>query len=475
MINAFHPNLWVDESYSVVLSKHSLSEIWNLGGVDVHPPLYYFLLHIILLFVKPLENEILTIIIARICSSIPTIILGIIGYTHIKKDYGDIAGIVFSVFCLFMPVQLIYSQEIRMYTLLTLLVTLTSIYAQRFIKESSKKNIILFTIFSLASAYTHYYGVLTSVLINIILYICILIKKDKKIVKTLIISTLFQVITYLPWIPNFIIQVQRVSTKFWVWFSFPKTIFETFEFQFTGNNICDWNFIPPIIGILFGITILIYSTITLIKKKYDNKKILALFTIGTYLLVFLIVILISFKKAILYPRYILAVVGLIYLFVSVAISKSHKSIIIIICSIVMILGFETNVKLIRANYDESNMKQVEYLKDNIEKDDIIIYYSLERGSVFTANFPKIKQFLYNETWWPIESYKAYSPILTRIHSLSFLNNHQGIVWIIDDSDGRLSYQISSSMNVTILDQKTFYTAYQKYSYIVTKIKVNNTN
>lgn len=49
-LNIFHTNLWFDEAYSVGISKHSFTEIWNIGGHDVHPVLYYWILHIIGMF-----------------------------------------------------------------------------------------------------------------------------------------------------------------------------------------------------------------------------------------------------------------------------------------------------------------------------------------------------------------------------------------------------------------------------------------
>ena len=44
---AFHEDIWFDESYSVAIAKHNFSEIWNITGNDVHPPLYYWMLHIV--------------------------------------------------------------------------------------------------------------------------------------------------------------------------------------------------------------------------------------------------------------------------------------------------------------------------------------------------------------------------------------------------------------------------------------------
>lgn len=83
MLGVFHTNLWFDESYSVAIAKHSITDIWNITGNDVHPALYYWMLHLLFLI---FGNN---IIVYRIFSAIAVAILGILGYTHIRKDFGD--------------------------------------------------------------------------------------------------------------------------------------------------------------------------------------------------------------------------------------------------------------------------------------------------------------------------------------------------------------------------------------------------
>lgn len=48
-VSIFHSNLWFDEAYSVGLVSKSFGDIWRIGGNDVHPVLYYWLLHIVYL------------------------------------------------------------------------------------------------------------------------------------------------------------------------------------------------------------------------------------------------------------------------------------------------------------------------------------------------------------------------------------------------------------------------------------------
>ena len=56
-IPAIHANLWFDESYSVAISNnHTFSEIWSIGGHDVHPVFYYWMLKIVSIILPPKQK-----------------------------------------------------------------------------------------------------------------------------------------------------------------------------------------------------------------------------------------------------------------------------------------------------------------------------------------------------------------------------------------------------------------------------------
>ena len=158
-IPIFHTGLWFDEAYSVAIANHSFQEIWSIDAHDVHPVLYYWILHIINLIFGN------SVILYRVFSYVCACTIGILGFTHIRKDFGKNVGILFSFFSLFMPVIAMYAGEIRMYSFAMLLVTIMCIYAYRIFKNAEKKQIknwIIFAICSLASAYTHYYGLMAA-------------------------------------------------------------------------------------------------------------------------------------------------------------------------------------------------------------------------------------------------------------------------------------------------------------------------
>ena len=94
-LSTFHSNLWYDESYSVAISNRNFADIWSIGGHDVHPVLYYWILHIIRMI---FGNQIM---IYRLFSVLTISVLGILGFTHIRKDFGKNVGLLFSFFVYF--------------------------------------------------------------------------------------------------------------------------------------------------------------------------------------------------------------------------------------------------------------------------------------------------------------------------------------------------------------------------------------
>ena len=391
-LSAFHENIWFDESYSVSIARHSFSEIWNITGHDVHPPLYYWILHIIWMIFGD-QN-----IACRLFSVLAIAILGVLGYTHIRKDFGEKVGMLFSFLVYFLPVICIYSQEIRMYSLAYLLVTIMAIYAYRFYKsvkdknvmKNQNKNLIIFAIFSILSCYTHYYALATAGLINLILFIFLIknvlkarkqkdldIKDKKEISKPLkkfIIAAIIQVILYIPWLLFLIEQMTRVGGGFWIQLNL-NTLIEVPSFQFRVQTDSTIN-ATAIISLIVSILLYIYIGYRIYKAKKNKEKILpAVISIIIYITVIVAVLIISLiGSPILVGRYLLTLTGLyIFVFAFFMAKEERKWVTKMICAIILILSFIGNYNTIKNNYDTTNQEVMSFMEENIQKGDIIIY------------------------------------------------------------------------------------------------------
>lgn len=451
-LGAFHTNIWFDESYSVAISNHSFSEIWNIGGNDVHPVFYYMMLKIVSLI---FENNILVF---RLFSIVPIVILSILGITHIRKDYGERTGIIFSFLTLFLPIIAAYSSEIRMYTWVMLFVTITAIYANRIYKnELSIKNWVIFALFSLLSAYTHYYGLMFAGIINVILFIYLLKnrKGKNKDLKIFIIQAVVECLLYVPWLYYFIKQLTSVGGGYWIKLEFPDTLYNVLGIQYMGS-------LSNIFGFCFAICLYIYLGFVIYRCKKERISVKnARNSLLLYVLIVFIAFLISLKSPILYPRYLMTITGLLIFFIADIMAKEKsKYITIEICIIIFVTSLISNINIINNNYDNTNMKQIEYLEENIKDDDIIVYSNIGNGSVFAVYFKDNKQYFYNGDHWNVkEAYKAYGPQMETVEDLDFLKDYKGRIWIIDSTDSSFYNDKFKTDNYKVIDSKVIKTKY----------------
>lgn len=451
-LGAFHTNIWFDESYSVAISNHSFSEIWNIGGNDVHPVFYYMMLKIVSLI---FGNNILVF---RLFSIVPIVILSILGITHIRKDYGERTGIIFSFLTLFLPIIAAYSSEIRMYTWVMLFVTITAIYANRIYKnELSIKNWVIFALFSLLSAYTHYYGLMFAGIINVILFIYLLKnrKGKNKDLKIFIIQAVVECLLYVPWLYYFIKQLTSVGGGYWIKLEFPDILYNVLGIQYMGS-------LSNIFGFCFAICLYIYLGFVIYRCKKERISVKnARNSLLLYVLVVFIAFLISLKSPILYPRYLMTITGLLIFFIADIMAKEKsKYITIEICIIIFVTSLISNINIINNNYDNTNMKQIEYLEENIKDDDIIVYSNIGNGSVFAVYFKDNKQYFYNGDHWNVEeAYKAYGPQMETVEDLDFLKDYKGRIWIIDSTDSSFYNDKFKTDDYKVIDSKVIKTKY----------------
>ncbi|HZK70611.1 MAG TPA: hypothetical protein VFD03_03695, partial [Clostridia bacterium] len=358
-----------------------------------------------------------------------------------------------------------YANQIRMYSWTMIFVTLAFIYAYRILKKSTKINWCMFGLFSLASAYTHYYGLLTVGIINVVLFVYLCKEKQINNIKIFLISASIQILLYVPWLISFIKQLARVSAGFWIELIFPKTLIQIVSFQF-GGDLNTTGDIHTYIASVIAVILYIYIGYSICKMKKSDEKKWTVWAFGLYLLVISFAFIISLVTPILYARYLFTINGLFIFGLSYLISKEEKKYIaIIICAVMIALSVFNNITLIKSNYDESNMKQIEYLQENMRPDDIIIYSNIGIGSVIATYFVDNDQYFYNtENWDAVEAYKAFAPQMTTLSDLSYLDEYKGRIWLVDSEDLGLYNIFFKNDGYLLKSTETFVTAYQNYIY-----------
>lgn len=106
----FQP-LWWDEGYSVWFAGQPVAEMVRLTAADIHPPLYYALLHLwsLALGLTPVALRLFGVLVG-----LPAILLA---YRWARDGYGHRVGMVAAALVAVHPLAVFYAQEVRMYGL----------------------------------------------------------------------------------------------------------------------------------------------------------------------------------------------------------------------------------------------------------------------------------------------------------------------------------------------------------------------
>lgn len=147
--------------------------------------------------------------------------------------------------------------------------------------------------------------------------------------------------------------------------------------------------------------------------------------------------------------------------------EKNKIIIGVICVITIGLAIASNVLQIIQAYHPSNMTQIEYLKENVEPDDKLVFnaFYFGPGSVVALHFTNNKQYYYNTAYWALDDgYIAFGDQFQVCRNTDFLNGCTGRVWIIDSEESDVYNQLFNNEDFKLISRKNIDTCYLYYKY-----------
>lgn len=454
---SLHKCLWFDETYSAVLSSHRFSEMLNIAAQDVHPFLYYIILRI----VNFLSHG--SIIALRLFSALGMQTLAILGYTHVRKFFSAEMGFFFSLLTYLSAASLKFASEIRMYSWAAVFVFLSALYAYITVKESfsDKKHAVLFIVFSLFAAYTHYYALVTVSIINLLFIIFSLRTKQK--ISNMLFSAAFEIILYIPGFIVFFCQSSKVvSSEYWIRVKYPDVLTESASYMLTGgtekNDMFGMNeklnkFIVIIAALLF--VLLIFSCVlryiaSVKSASFNNTSSAALLSVTVFCAVVACGLLVSCFKEFYYVRYTMVMHGLL-IFASAAALASLKrqSVKCIFCTLLAAIFLCVSLPFYKTIYDGSYERCRDILCEKISEKDIIVYADFTTASVLSDMIPDTEKYYYRygKPEYP-RADLAFDRDVTAVSSLSDIPGCEGRVWILDSwgADGEFANNVMNTLN-----------------------------
>jgi mannosyltransferase len=158
-------SLWNDEGTSVAVAQRDLATIARDAAQDIHPPLYYWLLHS---WVKLMGTSEVGV---RSLSAMLGVVLVVLVYLLGQILAGRWAGLAAALLAAINPFQVYYSQEARMYMLLAVWSALAFYAALRWASSTGREQQLWSGVYVMAGAaglYTHYAFPLVLVAVNLL-------------------------------------------------------------------------------------------------------------------------------------------------------------------------------------------------------------------------------------------------------------------------------------------------------------------
>lgn len=214
VICSLNANIWLDETFSLRIIQYGYKEVIQYTAADVHPPLYYILLKAVVdLFSHLSASFTFTVIISKLFSVLSYALTALICWCKLKGYRFRTILLLF----LFASGSLAgYGIEIRMYGWALFFVTSAYLFARDIMDGKGKAGAwVIFVVFSLCGAYTHYFALVSIGAIWFYLFIWLLLNNRKQIKQWLIFGVI-TVVGYLPWLMVLLEQAKAVSESYWI-------------------------------------------------------------------------------------------------------------------------------------------------------------------------------------------------------------------------------------------------------------------
>lgn len=208
-----YQSLWFDEGWTARVVGMDLGEIVRDAARDVHPPLYYLILHGWTAFFGRSEWAL----------RLPSALFGIlslfvfyqIGRLLFEREIARLALMLMALSFFFIR----YAQEARSYSLLALLALLSILFFLKFLNRPCIKNALGYLVFSGLLLYTHSFGLFVMLTQNI--YLGTLWMLDRKSLPGRLLARWagLQIalgLVFLPWIGILLRQTLKIQQGFWI-------------------------------------------------------------------------------------------------------------------------------------------------------------------------------------------------------------------------------------------------------------------
>jgi uncharacterized membrane protein len=347
------PVIWYDEAFSVLLSERSPALIWATTARDVHPPLYYVIVHYWMLM---FGNSLLSLRGLSAVADVGTLVMCL----KLMSLVASRRATCFAALMLaLLPISVRYSQEVRMYAMLGFWLMAATVALVCWHRQTpSKGYAALYVLLMSAAFYTHYFAALC-VLVHWLYWSGLGTGEPVALpVRKWLMANVAIVALYLPWLPHLIDQMRRMNGLEWVapttWSMLPGLVSECTAMISAVDGGLWW-------ALLCSVLMIACCVMALFKAPVDRRSTVLL--ISYFFVPAITVFLVSLVVPVFVTRYLaFAAVGL-PLIAALALEgmAKHRPVVALICLSLFAAAEVQGVLTVYAQQDASNGTEVRRL------------------------------------------------------------------------------------------------------------------
>lgn len=309
-----------DEGYSLLLSQMSLDDIVHWTALDAHPPLYYFLLH------GWLELVGHSVAGVRLLSVLPGVASVFVQAWLMDLLAGRrtawLAGLLLAV----APFLVRYSQDVRMYSWLALWLWSATLVMVLWLRSPGRwPLLLLYSALMSAALYSHYFAGLA--LASHWCYLAWLwLRRGRRelMAPQWWAATGLVAVLFVPWLPSLQQQLQHTGwTLGWVP---PVTAASLPDLIWTFTLLGDAHAWPTVLWLAWPLALLAVAVGLLVRRRHALEP--AALLVASVLVPIVLVLAVSWKVSMFYPRYLIYPAGALPLLVALALDQAlarHKA------------------------------------------------------------------------------------------------------------------------------------------------------
>ncbi|HEX4551830.1 glycosyltransferase family 39 protein [Pseudomonas sp.] len=309
------PVIWYDEAYSLLLARETPAHIWTQTALDVHPPLYYVLLH----YWVTVWGE--SALAARAFSALADVGTLLLCTKLMSLVSTRRATWIAALLLALLPISVRYSQEVRMYALLGFWLMGATVALVCWARHPGQKRFaLIYVLLMIAAFYTHYFAGLC-VLVHWLFWWQSRVSANSAAIAPdrWLIANCAVVFWYLPWIPSLIDQLSDTSNLGWI---VPVTLRGAlnlvWQFIVMGDGISQtsiWHLVP------FAL-MLLCAAIAIVNKSIERR--FSVLLVSYFFVPVIALYLIGFVIPLFVPRYLVFAAPGLAMIAAVSLDTLHQ-------------------------------------------------------------------------------------------------------------------------------------------------------